>query len=137
MRRPLLVAFALALALGVSACGGGETIEPVPETVEGEIQQETVAEGDAEAGRQVFLEVAEPTCGSCHTFAAAGTESDVGPNLDESLQGKDTQYIYESIVAPNTQIAEGFSAGIMPGTYAEDLNDKQLADLVAFLKPAS
>jgi hypothetical protein len=61
----------------------------------------------------------------------------VGPNLDTALQDKDAQSIYESIVDPDAEIAEGFAGGIMPGDYGEKLNDQQLADLVAFLTPTS
>lgn len=93
-----------------------------------------MAEGEAEAGKSVF---ADAGCGSCHTVAAAGSSAQVGPNLDESLQGKDEQYIYDAIVNPDAQIAEGFQPGIMPKTYGEQLDDKKLGDLVAFLKPQS
>ena len=60
-----------------------------------------------------------------------------GPDLDEALQGKDELFIYNSIVNPDAEIAEGFQPGIMPKTYGEQLDDKQLGDLVAFLKPKS
>jgi hypothetical protein len=61
----------------------------------------------------------------------------VGPDLDTALQDKDAQFVYESIVDPDAEIAEGFSGGIMPGDYSEKLDDQQLADLVAFLTPTS
>ena len=91
-------------------------------------------EGEAEAGKSVF---ADAGCGSCHTFAAAETSGTVGPDLDEVLKGKDELFIYNSIVNPDAQVAEGFQPGIMPKTYGEQLDDKQLGDLVAFLKPKS
>ena len=129
MRRSLLVALALALFAG--GCGGGTTEEPLPEDVQGTVEQETVAEGDAGAGKRVFA-MAEPTCGSCHTLKAANANGQVGPNLDESLEGDDAQYVYESIVNPDADVVEGFQPGVMP-SYQGKLSDKQLADLVAFL----
>ncbi len=132
MRR-VLALLLLALPLFVAACGGGETTTPAPEDVQGTVPQETVAAGDAEAGKAVF-DSASPGCGTCHTFKAAGSDGTTGPNLDESLKGKDAQYILESIVNPDAEITEGFTAGIMPKTYGEDLSDKELADLVAFLQ---
>ena len=129
MRRSLLVALALALFAG--GCGGGTTEEPLPEDVQGTVEQETVAEGDANAGERVFA-TAEPTCGSCHTLKAANANGQVGPNLDESLEGDDAQYVYESIVNPDADVVEGFQPGVMP-SYQGKLSDKQLADLVAFL----
>ena len=57
----------------------------------------------------------------------------MGPNLDESLAGASPEQVYEAIVDPNAEIAEGFSSGLMPDTYGENLSEEQLADLVAFL----
>ena len=86
--------------------------------------------GSPEAGKTVF-EVSG--CGGCHTFAAAGTTGTTGPDLDEVLAGKDAAFVEQSIVQPNAEIAEGYSAGVMPQTYEEQLSPKQLHDLVAFL----
>ena len=72
-------------------------------------------------------------CGSCHTFEAAGSTGSVGPNLDESLDGKDAAYVRTAIVEPNAQVAEGYSEGVMPGNYGDQLSEEQLNDLVAFL----
>jgi cytochrome c oxidase subunit 2 len=60
-----------------------------------------------------------------------------GPNLDESLQGKNARFIRESIVNPDAEIAEGFQPGLMPKDYGDKLSDQELADLVAFLQPQS
>jgi cytochrome c oxidase subunit II len=125
---------ALAFSLAASGCGGEKTVTPTPDTVVGSVAQPTVPEGNAEAGKAVFTEAG---CGSCHTVAAAGSSGQVGPNLDEALKGKDAQFIYNSIVNPDAQIAEGFQPGLMPKTYGEQLSQKQLGDLVAFLKPKS
>jgi mono/diheme cytochrome c family protein len=125
---------ALPFALAVAGCGGEETVTPTPDTVVGSVAQPTVPEGDAAAGKAVF---ASAGCGSCHTLAAAGASGQVGPNLDEVLKGKDEQFIYDSIVNPDAEIAKGFQPGIMPKTYGEQLDDKQLGDLVAFLKQQS
>ncbi len=86
--------------------------------------------GSPEAGKAVF---ASAGCGGCHTFAPAGSSGTTGPDLDESLTGKDAASIRSSIVDPNAQIAEGYSAGVMPQTYEDQLSPKQLGDLVAFL----
>lgn len=137
-RTRLLALVALAVAFAVGGCGGGDEVAPLPQTVEGEVPQEPtetvdLSGGDAAAGETVF---ASAGCGSCHTYEAAGTSAQVGPDLDESLADKDAQFIYTSIVDPDAEIAEGFSAGIMPGNYSEQLDDQQLADLVAFLQPS-
>lgn len=130
MRRliPLLALVAL-LAAG---CGSEGTSKAVPETVIGTIQtQTTEVKGDPAAGKQVFN---DQGCGSCHAFEPAGSTGNVGPNLSEVLKDKDAAFIQQSIVDPNSVIAQGFQPNIMPQTYGSQLSDKQLADLVAFLQ---
>jgi mono/diheme cytochrome c family protein len=86
--------------------------------------------GDPAAGKAVF---AAQGCGGCHTFSAAGTTASVGPDLDEALQGKDPEFVHESIVDPNKEIASGYAPNIMPPDFGQKLTPKQLDDLVAFL----
>ena len=134
MRRllPLIALLTLIAIMSVAAgCGGGETVEPLPDTVEGTIPEETLPAGEAEAGGAVFEDQA---CGSCHTFEPAGTEAEIGPNLDETLDGKDAEYIRSAIVNPNAEISEGFQPNVMPADYGQKLEDQDLADLVAFLQ---
>jgi mono/diheme cytochrome c family protein len=135
MARTLALATLVAL-LTLAGCGGEDTVSPEAETVEGTLPQETetapnLGGGDAEAGAAVFDETG---CGSCHTFRPAGSSAEIGPNLDDALQGQDAEFIYTSIVDPNAEVAEGFSQGIMPQNYAEQLDEQQLVDLVAFLQ---
>jgi len=100
--------------------GAGETTAPPP----------PAAEGDPQAGRQIF---ASAGCGSCHALEAAGTSGTIGPNLDEALQGDTPDAIRTSIVEPNEEIAEGFQANVMPQDYGQQLSEEELANLVAFL----
>jgi len=72
-------------------------------------------------------------CGACHTLADAGTTSETGPDLDETLADKDAAYIEEGIVAPDKEIVEGFQAGIMPKNYGDTLSDEELEALVKYL----
>jgi mono/diheme cytochrome c family protein len=95
---------------------------------------ETGATGDPAAGKEIFTTTAQPPCSSCHTLAEANASGTVGPDLDQVLKGKDAAFIHESIVEPDAEIASGFSAGIMPAVYGDQLDDQQLADLVAFLE---
>ena len=89
-------------------------------------------------GEQLFTQpvgTAAP-CGSCHTLADAETTQQIGPNLDEVLAGEDADFIRESIVNPDAEIAEGFSAGLMPKNYGEVMSDAQLDSLVEYLLEA-
>ena len=93
--------------------------------------------GDPAAGKEIFTTTAQPPCASCHTLAEANASGTVGPDLDQVLKGTDAAFIHESIVAPDAEIASGFTAGIMPAVYGDQLDDQQLADLVAFLQQAT
>jgi mono/diheme cytochrome c family protein len=86
--------------------------------------------GDPAAGKSVF---SAQGCGGCHTFSAAGTNASVGPNLDEALQGEDAEFVRESIVDPNKEIASGYAPNVMPQDFGQKLTPKQIDDLVAFL----
>jgi mono/diheme cytochrome c family protein len=90
--------------------------------------------GNAQAGKAVFL---AQGCGSCHTFSPAGSNGTVGPDLDDVLKGKDPAFIHQSIVDPNAVIASGYTAGVMPQTFGQQLSPKQIDDLVAFLASGS
>ena len=81
MRRftPLLATLVLALAAcGGDDEGGGGTTPPAGGGGGG---GETAAEG-----KSVFTS----NCGSCHTLSDAGTNGQVGPNLDDVKPDKDT-----------------------------------------------
>jgi mono/diheme cytochrome c family protein len=93
--------------------------------------------GDPAAGKEIFTTAAQPSCSTCHTLKEAGATQTIGPNLDEVLKGKDAAFIHESIVDPNAEVASGYQPGIMPDTYGEQLDEQQLADLVAFLVEAT
>ena len=81
------------------------------------------------AGKTLFTQ----QCGSCHRLADAGTEGEVGPDLDKVLVGKDADFIHESIVNPNAEIAPGYQPDVMPGTFGDSLTDAQLQSLVEYL----
>jgi len=123
----LIVLFALFLV----GCGGEETVSPTGPVV-GTLPQ--AEPGEATAGKAVFTDAG---CGGCHAFQAAGSNGTTGPDLDESLAGKDAAFIKESITDPNAEVASGYAENIMPQNYGSQLDSKQLADLVAFLQPKS
>jgi mono/diheme cytochrome c family protein len=67
----------LVLCLGMTACGGDDEEAGTPTE---ETTTETTTGGAAADGREVFAS----NCGSCHTFADAGTTGTIGPDLDQS-----------------------------------------------------
>jgi len=95
---------------GVAAVGGSTSNEP---------------------GAQVF---AGNGCGNCHTFKAANSTGTVGPNLNEYLAPDDNKAgIEEMVVDPNSEIAEGYSANVMPTSYGKSIPKGELEQLVQFL----
>lgn len=73
--------------------------------------RECLAGGDAEEGRKIFLERQEVSCVRCHKFNGEGAE--VGPELTGIGSRNSREYILESIVYPNRQIALGFDSVIV------------------------
>lgn len=73
--------------------------------------REALEGGDAENGRKVFFEKAEAGCAKCHK--AKGRGGEVGPVLDGIGAQKARQYLLESIVSPNKEIAQGFAQAVL------------------------
>jgi mono/diheme cytochrome c family protein len=141
MRRIALALVAFAFIFGIAACGDDEEASPEPEETIGTItttdteetettdtgETETTetetgggaAEGDPAAGKEVFLGAGG--CGSCHTFADAGTSGTIGPNLD------DAQPSFELAV---DRVTNG--SGAMP-SFADQLTEQQIADVAAYV----
>jgi len=126
----------LCVLLVASGCAGGN----------GNTTEKSAPIGDPARGEVVF---AEQGCGICHTFKAAGSTRNQGPNLDEVARRYDAAFIRESIVDPLVYLEKGVSGSIggakpyrpvMPTygagatTDANRLTDQQVADLVAFIE---
>ncbi len=94
------------------------------------------AGGDAALGKTTF---ASAGCGGCHTFQPAGTDAQVGPDLDNLVADAkkagepEDQYIEQSIVDPDAVIVSGYQPGVMPTTFGKTLSPEELDGLVAFL----
>ena len=100
------------------------------------IPQATAANPVAK-GKQVFDSAG---CAGCHTFEAAGATGTTGPNLDTQLSESADRagqplplFVFTSIVAPDSYVAQGYQAGVMPSDFEKKLSNEQIADLVAFI----
>ncbi|HKI38481.1 MAG TPA: PVC-type heme-binding CxxCH protein [Gemmataceae bacterium] len=83
--------------------------------------REALAGGDAEAGRRVFFTKTEASCLRCHKVKGEGG-GDVGPDL-AGIGGKQTrEYLLESIVDPNKQIAQGYESVLLTLTNGTVVN---------------
>ena len=79
-------------------------------------------------------------CNSCHTFKPANATGKIGPDLDQlkasaatANRGPLAKFIEESIVDPSAYVAPGFSDGVMPHIYKQQIPPKQLQQLVQYL----
>lgn len=82
-------------------------------------------------------------CLACHNLD--GRPGGVGPSFrgvwmterqftDGNSSIADADYIYESIVYPDKDIVVGYSAGIMPPNYADQLSEEEILAIVEFIK---
>jgi quinoprotein glucose dehydrogenase len=93
--------------------------------------RETLYGGKAAEGKAIFFERPEAQCVRCHKINNQG--GDVGPDLSHVGAQKDRNYLLESVLLPNKQIAQGFESvlvttkngdvygGVLKGETATDL----------------
>ena len=108
-----------------AASGGGGDGEPVEE-------QGGEEQAAGTPGEQIFTSAG---CAGCHTLAAAGSNATIGPDLGQ-LSTAEAEFVRTSIVRPDAEIAEGFSEGVMPEDFGEELSDEELDALVKYLLEA-
>jgi quinoprotein glucose dehydrogenase len=73
--------------------------------------RESLLGGDADKGKRIFFERSEVSCLRCHKVQGVGGE--VGPDLT-GIGGKQKRdYLLESIVEPDRQIAKGFETVVL------------------------
>ncbi len=96
------------------------------------MEQGGAATGGAPAPAATAEEaLAKYGCQACHSML--GTESPVGPKLDDVGARFAPEQIRQSILDPNAEIAEGFSAGMMPADFAEKMTVKELQMIVQLM----
>ena len=89
--------------------------------------------GEVKAGNAIFHKHLVAGCIRCHSLGGKGGA--IGPALDGIAARKQRDYIYQSLVNPTAQLAEGFDkigASPMPPMNIL-LNEQELADLMAYL----
>jgi mono/diheme cytochrome c family protein len=114
----LLAAGALAVALVAMACASAAAPTPTPSPTVGATPTAGLpAAGDVGAGKAVF----DSVCTACHPEGRQGA----GP----SILG-----VVERLGEVKVREAVRQGKGVMPALTADRLSDKQLADLMAFLR---
>lgn len=72
---------------------------------------ESMAGGNADNGRQLFLTKSSVSCVRCHKLNGVG--GDVGPELNGIGSKQTRAYLLESITLPDKQIAKGFDTVVL------------------------
>jgi mono/diheme cytochrome c family protein len=127
---------------------GAEAVSPPP-TPSGPVVGTDITKelptGDAAAGEALATSLG---CTACHittqtgpAWMASADQPGIGTRAttrftETGYSGSaktPEQYLFESIVNSNTFVVPGFTAGIMPQTYANQLTDQDVANLIAYL----
>jgi mono/diheme cytochrome c family protein len=134
-----ILAFVAGLLIGdLGSSPKTETVHVAASAAEGEeaeaatesAEPETAAAGGS-PGAQLF---ASAGCGSCHTLAAAGSTGTTGPDLNEFLApDDDTKGVEVMIVEPNSELAEGYPANVMPQNYGQTFSSEEVHQLAEYL----
>lgn len=88
----------------------------------------------ATTGEQIFT---AGGCAGCHTLGKANATGSIGPSLDDLAAaagggGSPEDFVIESVVDPDADVADGFQPGVMP-SYEGRLNEEQLQALAEYL----
>ncbi|MEM1296978.1 MAG: c-type cytochrome, partial [Verrucomicrobiota bacterium] len=88
--------------------------------------------GDSARGRQIFHEHQVAACIRCHVVGGQG--GPIGPALDGIASRKSEEYLRQSLVDPQSVIAEGFQLEISPMPPMNVLlKEQEFEDVMAYL----
>lgn len=112
---------------------GMEPTVPLPSA--GEAAEEDATEEDEEEGEPLAATGAEAVekyfCSGCHDLE--GSEADMGPPLNDLAGRMSRGELMEAILEPNTVIAEGYEADMMPLDFGEQMHSAELILIVDYL----
>lgn len=139
MRKKILITLLLVVALSLlAACGGDDGGDDGADAV-----------GNAANGEELYMGTtvgasSAPGCITCHSVEPTDDPlqpSPVGPShygvadrAADYVEGMSAEeYLRESITEPDAHLVEGFQPGVMYQNYAEDLTEREIDNLVAYL----
>ena len=139
MRKKILITLLLVVALSLlAACGGDDGGDDAADAV-----------GNAANGEELYMGTtvgasSAPGCITCHSVEPTDDPlqpSPVGPShygvadrAADYVEGMSAEeYLRESITEPDAHLVEGFQPGVMYQNYAEDLTEREIDNLVAYL----
>ncbi len=128
---PFLVGILVILALVISGCGRS-TPAPTPAETTGNLPP-------APSVDQAQPLIEKGGCGSCHIIPGIeGATGTIGPSwcdpAEEVQAGEeDVEFLRESILDPNAEIAPGYPANLMPQNFGQIFTDEEIDLLAAFI----
>ncbi len=119
----------------MQAKDGNKVSVALPTTMPAEAAPEVAATEPATAppapADNAEAALAKYICTACHSVA--GSQSPVGPDLNQVGDRLDAAQIRQSIIEPNAVVVEGFFAGMMPPDFANRMTVSELQLIVDFL----
>jgi len=108
--------------------GGAEVTVTIPAMPAAGAEAAKAEEAPLKTPQEV---IAKYTCGACHIVA--GQTGALGPSLAKIGATRNKEYLRQAILDPEAVIAKGFTGGMMPNTYGEQMKAKELEMLVNYL----
>jgi mono/diheme cytochrome c family protein len=127
MRKQL--GFAFIVAVGLAGCGDGVTGDPA----KGKVLYNTAMLGTTtkQQGCSICHSIVAGQTGSGPSLAGFGTEAE--KEWKEHGRSSAQDFVKWQITDPDTEIATGFVAGVMPKDYGTVLTPTELDDLSAYV----
>ena len=122
----------VALAIVLVACGGSGDETPADDT-------DPVAFGEELYNGTPIGAASSPGCITCHSLEegiriVGPSHAGLGSRAGTIVAGQSaSEYLKESIIEPDTHVTEGFAPGTMYDNYGNELTDKEIDALVAYM----
>lgn len=143
MSKHFVVLGTVVIGFGVGACN--QSSQPAAGAADSQTITLTFPAGDAQAGRQAFLDL---RCTACHVVPSEKkfpppVSANPGPPIDARLAGRDVSYLATAIVSPShtfsldtpLQVREHLAGVLSPmGDFSQVMTVRQLVDLQAYLR---
>ena len=143
MSKHFIVLGVVAIGIGVGACS--QSPRPAARAADSTAITLTVPAGNAQAGRQAFLDL---RCTACHAVPSepkfpSPVSANPGPPIDARLAGRDVSYLATAIVSPShtfsldtpLQVREHLAGVLSPmGDFSQVMTVRQLVDLQTYLR---
>lgn len=133
----IVVLLALGLIVVLAACGGGGSDAPADTGSAGTVGN--AARGQRLYEQTVIGQASAPGCVTCHSMEpgvviVGPSHAGLGARAGGYVAGMSAEeYLRQSIIEPDAHIVDGFTPAVMYQNYGSELNEQEIADLVAYM----